>query len=239
MSEIFLSRARLDANFDRLAPLLFPRDGAQRLDATHRLVWSMFPRELQTRPFLYRENDQASGPGLKSGAELMILSRLAPTDGEGLFTVETKIFKPVLAARQKLGFSLRANPVVSRNVTLPDGRVKAVRRDVVMEALFDKKDRAVARPEQIRLAGLAWLKNQAAQAGFALPDDEAVAIDGYEQVAIDPSRRGFGKQQGVHSRLDFSGMLEVRDPDLFLARLVEGFGRARAFGHGLMLIRKI
>jgi CRISPR system Cascade subunit CasE len=38
--------------------------------------------------------------------------------------------------------------------------------------------------------------------------------------------------------LDFEGVLEVTDPVRFLAALANGFGRARAFGCGLMLIRR-
>jgi CRISPR system Cascade subunit CasE len=43
----------------------------------------------------------------------------------------------------------------------------------------------------------------------------------------------------VFGVLDISGVLEVRDPARFLARLIQGFGRARAFGCGLMLIRRV
>jgi CRISPR system Cascade subunit CasE len=43
----------------------------------------------------------------------------------------------------------------------------------------------------------------------------------------------------VFGVLDISGVLEVHDPDRFLLRLAQGFGRARAFGCGLMLIRRV
>jgi len=43
----------------------------------------------------------------------------------------------------------------------------------------------------------------------------------------------------VFGSLDISGVLEVRDPAVFLGNLSKGFGRARAFGRGLMLIRRI
>jgi len=35
-----------------------------------------------------------------------------------------------------------------------------------------------------------------------------------------------------------TGALEIADPAAFLARLAQGFGRAKAFGCGLMLIRR-
>jgi CRISPR system Cascade subunit CasE len=39
--------------------------------------------------------------------------------------------------------------------------------------------------------------------------------------------------------LDFEGMLVVEAPELFLASVAQGFGRAKAFGCGLMLIRRV
>ena len=39
--------------------------------------------------------------------------------------------------------------------------------------------------------------------------------------------------------LEYEGSLVVRDPAAFLAGLFTGFGRARAFGCGLMLIRRV
>ncbi|WP_243641924.1 type I-E CRISPR-associated protein Cas6/Cse3/CasE [Rhodovulum steppense] len=38
--------------------------------------------------------------------------------------------------------------------------------------------------------------------------------------------------------LDLEGRIEVTDPEALLARLARGFGRAKAFGCGLMLIRR-
>jgi CRISPR system Cascade subunit CasE len=39
--------------------------------------------------------------------------------------------------------------------------------------------------------------------------------------------------------LDINGVLTVKDPERFLVALASGFGRARAFGYGLMLIRRV
>ena len=45
-----------------------------------------------------------------------------------------------------------------------------------------------------------------------------------------------------HSRLiaaiDYEGLLEVRDPAVFTTALAQGIGKAKAFGCGLMLIRR-
>ena len=41
-----------------------------------------------------------------------------------------------------------------------------------------------------------------------------------------------------YSTLDFEGILTVRDPDSFLAAIARGFGAAKSYGCGLMLIRR-
>jgi len=61
-----------------------------------------------------------------------------------------------------------------------------------------------------------------------------VAVDGYDHIDTDPDGR-----RPAHARLDFEGVLAVTDPQRFLERIAEGFGRARAFGHGLLLIRRV
>jgi CRISPR system Cascade subunit CasE len=241
MSDLFLSRARLKPGHERLGPILFPENPSARMGAAHRLVWAMFPRELQERPFLYRENAPSHAVGPAARSELMILSRLAPTDAEGLFDIETKPFAPALEKGQRLSFALRANPTSQKSETDAEGRRKSRRYDVVMAALkrFEKSARSEERPRLIQQAGLDWLAKQGARAGFRLLDPEEVKIDGYEQFDVDPeNRRATRGKRAVHSRLDFEGVLEIVEPQTFLKQLGEGFGRARAFGHGLMLIRR-
>jgi CRISPR system Cascade subunit CasE len=239
MSDLYLSRARLGTGRGRLGPILFPEDPAHRMAVSHRLVWTLFPPELRQRPFLYRETSLSHRAA--KGGEFYILSSIAPQDREGLFELETRPFAPMLRRNEILRFSLRANPTAQRSETV-DGRRKSRRHDVVMRALrpVASKDRAAERPKLIRSAGLVWLTQQGERAGFVLPDPDNLAIDGYEQFDADPEGRLDRKasRRPVHSRLDYEGLLRIEDPDLFLARLAIGFGRARAFGHGLMLIRR-
>jgi CRISPR system Cascade subunit CasE len=238
MSELYLSRAVLRPAHERLGPLLFPGDPAQRVNASHRLVWTLFAPDAGPRPFLYRETAPAHASGRAARGAFHVLSRVAPGDGDGLFDVETKIFAPDLRAGDRLRFSLRANPAVHVNVA-EDGAVKVRRQDVVMRALHSvpKAERAARRPALVRSAGLAWLERQAERGGFRLPEPEQIDIDGYEQFLLDPESRRKGRA-AVHSRLDYEGILEIVDPALFMTRVAEGFGRAKAFGHGLMLIRR-
>ncbi len=235
MTGLFLSRAALkrDPAVAALAALVLPRDDGARAAATHRLVWSLFAGDPDSRrDFLFREQDPV-GP-LSDRTAFMILSRRPPHPDNPLLDVETKDFSPVLAAGDRLGFSLRANPTRSRR----DEQGRQRRHDVVMDAL-PKDGRAEARQAVITREGRRWLEAQAAKSGFRLAedddfDDARLRVDGYSQWRL--PRLG---SKGTVSVVDFTGEMEVTDPPLFLARLAEGIGRAKAFGCGLLLIRRV
>ncbi len=86
-----------------------------------------------------------------------------------------------------------------------------------------------ARPleaELVQTAGERWLAERAERAGFRL---RAVRADGYRQHLF---HKGGGRQVRL-STLDFSGVLEVCDPAVFVQKLHQGFGPAKSFGCGL------
>ncbi len=224
---LFLSRVRLrrEGSVKALAHLLVPEGGAApRSVAGHHLLWSLFTDSPERRrDFLWRE----VGPG-----RFLTLSARQPDDRHKLFDVEPKLFEPLLRESDRLRFMLRANPVVSRAA---ERGKRGKRHDVVMDALRDvpQGKRVEVREAVIPSAGRAWLARQGERYGFA--PEAGVAVDGYETMRL--PRPGCGKpvQFGV---LEFEGVLTVRDPVAFLAQLARGFGRARAFGCGLMLIRR-
>jgi CRISPR system Cascade subunit CasE len=106
--------------------------------------------------------------------------------------------------------------------------------------------RAESRGAAIETAGRQWLEAQGARCGFAVPksgnnlDDDSMGpslrIDGYR--VLRPPRPSKGPQMRI-AVLEFEGVLTVIDPNVFLAALVRGFGRAKAYGCGLMLIARI
>jgi len=226
MSALFLSRVRLrtEPSVATLAPILFDSAGGHRCEASRRLVWTLFAdREDRTRDFLWREDD---------ARRFYVLSSRPPEDRHQLFTVETKAFEPALSPGDRLIFSLRANATIGR----PRGDKRAGKRDdVVMAALkaIPKHERAERRKEIIQSEGLAWLRRQGAATGFDF-DDDGVAVDGYEPLTI----RGNARNALKLSVIEFDGMLTVRQPEIFLAKLARGFGRGKAFGLGLMLLRR-
>jgi CRISPR system Cascade subunit CasE len=226
MSGLFLSRIALRAapSVATLAPILFGAAGRHRSEASRRLVWTLFAdSEDRKRDFLWREDDVG---------RLYVLSSRPPEDRHRLFTVETKAFDPALSPGDRLIFSLRANATIGR----PRGDKRAGKRDDVVMAVLHaipSHERAERRREVIQSGGLAWLKRQGAAAGFDF-DDDGIAVDGYEPLTIRDDTRNALRL----SVIEFNGMLIVREPKTFLAKLARGFGRGKAFGLGLMLLRR-
>ena len=238
---LHLSRLRLrqDPDIAALARLLLPEEAGARLDAGHRLLWSLFADNPdRARDFLWRED----AGGSWQRATFLVLSRRPPHDARGLFAVETKPFAPVLAAGQRLGFRLRASPSAS---SAPAGFGQRGKRiDPVARALsrFSGEERATRRHAVLQEVGAGWLARQGARAGFTLCEDGGPEGAGRPRVAVDGDRwhalpREGGKPPVRFSSLDLEGVLRVEDPSAFVAALAEGFGRAKAFGCGLMLIR--
>jgi len=244
MTELHLTRARLRTTrgeaLSAIAPLLVPDDAAKRASHSHRIVWLLFQDLANAeRDFLWR--DEGEG-------RYMILSRRPPSDPHDLFDLQTKPFEPSLGRGDRLSFVLRANPVVASKAALDAApgasRARGKRVDVVMHALFGAHSReerkamskkgelSPARERIVQETGAAWLAAQGAKAGFELAGKPA--ISGYAQIAVE---RGHGRPAGF-SVLDFAGTIAVNDPAAFIDRLAKGLGSAKAFGNGLMLIRR-
>ena len=226
-AELYLSRARLrrDATVQALLPLL-QSDNNRSRHPGHHLVWSLFTDGPdRRRDFLWREMEQGT---------FLILSTRRPVDHHALFDIDApKPFAPVLETGDCLQFSLRANPVVRR---YDPRRGRSVKHDVVMDALRSRLggERAEHRLTVMREQGFAWLERQAGRAGFMVKP-HSVRVDGYAQHRV--TRKGTVPAMSF-STLNFDGLLTVSNPDAFLAAIADGFGAAKAYGCGLMLIRR-
>jgi CRISPR system Cascade subunit CasE len=261
MSGLYLSRVRLRTlrgeALAAVAPLLMPRSETDAPLRAHRVLWMLFPGEPEaTRDFLWR--DEGNG-------RYLVLSPRPPADPHDLFEREVKAFAPVLEEGDRLHFALRANPVIRidqrETRTMANGRTTPKRKkvDVVMHALRDvpptiwdektgraRSGRALEREAIMQSAAADWLQRQGASHGFELVDKTAPEVANYIQVPLDrrpaAARKVAGtdarSRRGGFSMLDMSGTLVIRDPGAFLAKLPLGFGSARAFGCGLMLIRR-
>lgn len=191
----------------------------------HRLLWQSFSDTPQRRrDFIYRQE----------GRTAYVLSHRPPLSAIPGWRLEHKVFAPKLAKGQRLGFVLRANPVVSRR----DENGRQHRHDLVMETKTKLKNQGTP-PEHwpngaelARQAGLQWLSARGGANGFSL-DEASMRADGYRQMSF-PKK---GRKVSI-SVLDLSGWLTVEDPDAFLEMVVKGIGPAKGFGCGLMLIRR-
>lgn len=220
---LYLSRLTLSKapSARALDAILNPVESGPRLDAHHRLLWAAFADSPdRKRDFLWRED--------RPGSFLTLSAR--PPEANDIFALpEVKDFAPTLAPGDRLAFALRANATREHKGI---GRV-----DVVMDALTSvpKEDRAAQRMVLAQQEGTAWLQRQGDKSGFR---PIAAEVQDYAAVAL-PGFRGRRLGQPQFGILDMVGQLEVTDPVAFLTRLAEGFGRAKAFGCGLMLIRRV
>lgn len=217
---MFLSRLTLRQAPDMaaLGQLLNPDHDGRRMDAHHRLIWAAFAGDPEARrDFLWREMGQGG---------FLVLSAREPGHSPLFEPPEVSGFAPDLAPGDRLAFVLRAN--ATRTVTEADGKKR--HRDVVMEALspVPRAARADARMALAQGAGAAWLTGQGARAGFRVLRADVTAYR-----VVEPRQRG--PRFGV---LDLEGLIEVTDAAALVAKLAQGFGRAKAFGCGLMLIRR-
>ncbi len=237
----YLTRAVIDrkAPEHSLRPLLDPTDTSKVLDAHRRLIWTLFPGSDAKRDFLWR----ADGAG-----KFLIVSARKPLPSRLFRPIESKPYTPVLATGDRLVFLLRANAtkdrrsrpgddVVSGTVRKPrhnrrvDIVMHAMREQEVAEGIEEKSKRATRRIEAAEIAAKSWLARQGESRGFMV---EASAVEDYRVSLL---RRRGGKQATL-GVLDMKGVLTIRDPEEFTKTLFTGLGRARAFGCGLMLVRR-
>ncbi|EFJ97190.1 type I-E CRISPR-associated protein Cas6/Cse3/CasE, partial [Escherichia coli] len=157
------------------------------------------------------------------GGRFFVLSQERPAESD-IFTIECRPFAPELRTGQSLCFNLRANPTICK---------AGKRHDLLMEA--KRQVRGQVEGSDVWLhqqqAALDWLAAQGERSGFTLLD---TSVDAYRQQQL---RRENSRQLIQFSSVDYTGMLTVTAPGLFLQRLSQGYGKSRAFGCGLMLIK--
>ena len=233
-----LSRIRLQRNpgTGTLAPLL---TGAGRLDHNagqrgHHLIWSLFAdHPNRRRDFLWTRTGQDS---------FLTLSARPPVDTHDLFEIdEPKPFTPALEPGQRLRFQLHANPVINRTHPV---RRRVVKHDVVTHTLrgYPRTERQVRRSAAIHHSGIEWLIRQGHNNGFEIDANE-VKVGNYQRHEVTRTRSAARRRQNERDRpryatLDFEGVLRVVDPARLMRAVAQGFGSSRAYGCGLMLLRR-
>lgn len=199
----------------------------------HQLIWNLFENSpQQTRDFLYRREDKP-----KCLPYFYVLSQRKPETQLEQLDIQTKPFNPVIKRGDRLAFSLRANAVVTRKIG--ESSNKRIRRDII-EAKVDEYKKRFENPADLpgstlihHEAATEWINRQSEQHGF---NCHSFHVENHQyRKAEKPG----DKNIRVFTSLDFYGDIEVQDTDRFIEILSSGLGRSKAFGCGLMLIRRV
>ncbi|MBL7991011.1 MAG: type I-E CRISPR-associated protein Cas6/Cse3/CasE [Candidatus Kapabacteria bacterium] len=175
--------------------------------------------------------------------------------------------KPLFALGDTFSFSLRVNPTKTvetnelREYKNQGGRPtnerkdkdhKTRRVDVIWDARCKAKERDPRPPEErswtndevLLEAATHWLSERTPRLGFELCPN-TLLIEQYQrdlhpkhQRQAVRSREDFSKAKKF-STLDITGLLRVTDTDTFHTVLAKGIGHGKAFGCGLLLIRRL
>ncbi len=225
---MYFSRIRLrtDANTGSLARQLCKSDSYKE----HQMLWRLFDDDPNAkRDFIFRRDNHNGWP------LFYLVSKRIPEDQDNIWQIEQQEYQPKLHSGQKLAFSLRANPVVTRK----DSTGKQKRHDLIMDLKKQNGWGKTAKSERgsiyelTQLAGEAWLMPRLGKIGAQL---ENLRTGGYVQHR---NHKKSQKKAICYSSLDLEGALIVSDPEIFTQALYQGVGPAKSFGCGLLLVRRL
>ncbi len=238
------------------------RQAAYELNATpyamHQWLWKFFPdRDGQSRDFIFRHQAVEKIP------RFYVVSQHRPVSFSEAWQVQSRSYDPQLPKGQRLSFHLCANPVVSKK----SATGKSLRHDVVMQAkkqiLLEHGLGPKAKWRDIPIGEdkpalydlvqqhcVTWLQSRASNHGFEVI---TATVDAYRQHKT--NKKGFqsssidlfddqnvtdnGTSVIKFSSVDFLGELRVTDDELFRQVLFNGLGHAKAFGCGMLLVKRI
>ncbi len=197
--------------------------------SAHQLLWRLFTDDSQ-RNFLFKQ--EQSNRGLPV---FYILSKKSPQLLPDLFDIQVKPFSPQVQVGDRFAYKLTANPTVC----IKNDTGKSKRHDVLMNA------KRQAQKDGIKDAAIIQgLMTQAAQKWFVddrRSDDWGVQFDTLPDIeSYSQHKVAKHKNNNIRfSSVDVQGTLTVRNPEKFVAQLFKGFGRSKAMGCGLMMIRRV
>jgi CRISPR system Cascade subunit CasE len=183
----------------------------------HQAVWRAFPgQDGEARRFLTRLDRQ------RDGFRLLIVSPVAPVRPEwcppGDENWKTKAIPETYFSRTKYVFQLCANPTKKVAKQLADGGL----------AKNGRRAPLVSRDDLV-----AWIHRKGAEGGFAVDETTLRTFSRGREYFI---KNG---QAGLHSAVEFQGVLAVTDPQTFHEAFARGIGSAKAFGFGLLVIAPV
>lgn len=199
-----------------------PWDAVRNPYDIHRNLWRFFPGEArETRAsvnearqgFLFRIETLNTG----RPARLLVQSRNAPAHAEGLSLLGSKPFTPEPSSGQRLAFVLTGNPV--KTIT-----------DVLHESKPGKQSEKCRVPLIKEDDQRHWLARKLAG---------SATLESVELLPHAPLYFRKGSRAGKLTTCTFEGVLRVTAAESFVRLLENGIGPAKAFGCGLLLVRRL
>ncbi|MCC6505761.1 MAG: type I-E CRISPR-associated protein Cas6/Cse3/CasE [Aquimonas sp.] len=199
-----------------------PWDAVRNPYDMHRQLWRLFPGEereprqhgdQERQGFLFRIEDHSVG----RPARVLVQSRRSPVRADGMLLHGSREIHPVPSAGQRLAFLLTANPVKTitdaERGNKPGKQSEKCRVPLIKEA--DQRD---------------WLARKLGA---------AATLESADILPHAPLYFRKGKRAGKLVTCTFEGQLRVNDPEKLRSLLENGVGHAKAFGCGLLLVRRL
>lgn len=192
--------------------------------AWHQKIWQCFPgRDGAVRDFLTRLDPQ------DGHFRLLVLSGAAPERPPWCPTDSwrSKAVPEGFLAAPAFRFSLVANPTQKQVVRDAAGARKKNGRRIPILHREDIEDRETGKT---RHGLLSWLTRKGVAHGFA--------FDATTVRTVPRARHYFikGGSVGLHTGVEFQGLLRVTEPDKFRDAFARGIGSAKAFGFGMLVL---
>ncbi|MDD5349239.1 MAG: type I-E CRISPR-associated protein Cas6/Cse3/CasE [Chthoniobacteraceae bacterium] len=190
--------------------------------AWHKKTWLCFPgREEESRDFLTRLDP------VDCGYRLLILSSTAPQRPPWCPEPawRSKAVPETFLEHSIFHFSLLANPTRKTRSEKNGLSTKNGRRVPIVCREDVEDEHGNSQPGL-----LSWFARKAEASGFA--------VDPAQVRTVPRARQYFIKNGtlGLHSGVEFQGILRVTDPEKFRHAFINGIGSAKAFGFGMLVL---
>lgn len=234
MSTVHFTRATLRSGPGASSLAAFLAASSDSIGRGHHLVWSLFGDHDRNRPFVYR------GLGANASDGFLIYSTLPPQDRHNLWTLEQRAFRlpDALQPGDRVHWSIRVNSTIKSGGKRHDIALRAWR------AWCGENPSAPAdeRPSVENLAVQAvpqWLAPRLARHGLR-SEPAAMAVEAHrrERFLKDPKTPWDRNNDIVVWMSDVSGVGEVIDPEALREAVRAGIGSARAYGCGMLLLKR-
>lgn len=187
----------------------------------HRRLWRLFPDQSKETRSTFNENRhgflfRVERIDIGQPIRFLVQSRSSPEQAPGLSLLGSREFRPKPRVDQKLAFILTANAT------------KKI-RDKQFSAKPGKKNDKCRVP---------LIKEEEQKAWMARKIKGIVVLENVSVIFHPPVFFQKGYRAGKLSIVTFEGILRVVNPEKLVALLRNGIGPAKAFGCGLMLVRR-